>query len=262
MTIAIVDTGVDYGHSQLAPNVLAGQGYDFYNNDADPMDDNGHGTHVAGIAAATVGTSADSMAGVCPFCKSAARQGAGRQRQRQPRRGSQRHHVCSGSRRQGHQPQPGRNRRNCDAAECRRLCLEPRERWSWQPPATTVRTPSYIPRHTPMPWRLPQPTRTITTLASRAMATPRRRTWPSRRPARPSTRPIPRANGRTPTPCTRALRWPRLTYQAWPDCSLRKMAAARTPWSAISSRRPRKTSVPWAAIPSLGPAGSTRTGPS
>lgn len=67
--IAIVDTGVDYTHSQLAPNVLADQGYDFYNNDSDPMDDHGHGTHVAGIAAAPVGTSETSMAGVCPFCK-------------------------------------------------------------------------------------------------------------------------------------------------------------------------------------------------
>jgi subtilisin len=48
--IAVLDTGVDYKHSELAPNYKGG--YDFINNDNDPMDDNGHGTHVAGILAA------------------------------------------------------------------------------------------------------------------------------------------------------------------------------------------------------------------
>ena len=51
VTIAIVDTGVDYGHADLAGKLVGG--YDFVNNDADPQDDNGHGTHVAGIAAAS-----------------------------------------------------------------------------------------------------------------------------------------------------------------------------------------------------------------
>lgn len=51
VTIAIVDTGVDYGHSDLAGKLVAG--YDFVNNDDTPQDDNGHGTHVAGIAAAS-----------------------------------------------------------------------------------------------------------------------------------------------------------------------------------------------------------------
>jgi len=51
VTIAIVDTGIDYTHEDLANNYVP-IGYDFVNDDNDPMDDNGHGTHCAGIAAA------------------------------------------------------------------------------------------------------------------------------------------------------------------------------------------------------------------
>lgn len=54
--IAIVDTGIDYDHPDLAQAVWtdasATHGYDFINGDTDPKDDHGHGTHVAGIAAA------------------------------------------------------------------------------------------------------------------------------------------------------------------------------------------------------------------
>lgn len=48
--VAIVDTGIDYTHPDLAANYMGGK--DFVNNDDDPMDDNGHGTHCAGIVAA------------------------------------------------------------------------------------------------------------------------------------------------------------------------------------------------------------------
>ena len=53
VTVAVIDTGVDYTHPDLAANYAGG--YDFVSNDADPMDDHGHGTHVAGTIAAAMG---------------------------------------------------------------------------------------------------------------------------------------------------------------------------------------------------------------
>lgn len=47
--IAIVDTGISTNQTDLTKVVLPGR--DFVNNDFDPNDDNGHGTHCAGIAA-------------------------------------------------------------------------------------------------------------------------------------------------------------------------------------------------------------------
>ena len=55
ISIAIIDTGVDYTHADLGSCFGSGckvvDGYDFVNNDSDPMDDHGHGTHVAATAA-------------------------------------------------------------------------------------------------------------------------------------------------------------------------------------------------------------------
>ena len=51
VVVAVVDSGVSYNHPDLAGNILS-PGYDFYHNRDGAMDDNGHGTHCAGITGA------------------------------------------------------------------------------------------------------------------------------------------------------------------------------------------------------------------
>ena len=60
--VAILDTGIDYTHSDLDANYQGG--YDYVNDDAYPMDDNGHGTHCAGIVAAE--DNVEGVVGVAP----------------------------------------------------------------------------------------------------------------------------------------------------------------------------------------------------
>ncbi len=75
VTVAIIDSGTDLGHPDLAPNFWTNpgevggngvdddgngyvddvHGYDFVDNDGTPQDTNGHGTHVAGIVGARGG---------------------------------------------------------------------------------------------------------------------------------------------------------------------------------------------------------------
>jgi hypothetical protein len=78
VTVAVVDTGVDLSHPDLAANLWINpsasdslvngvNGYNFYDNNTDPSDQYGHGTHVAGIiAAADNGT---GIVGVAPEAK-------------------------------------------------------------------------------------------------------------------------------------------------------------------------------------------------
>ena len=88
IVIAIVDTGIDYNHEDIRGSVWTNaseipgngvddddngfiddvRGWDFVNVDNDPLDDNGHGTHVAGIAAAE-GNNATGIAGLAWGCR-------------------------------------------------------------------------------------------------------------------------------------------------------------------------------------------------
>ncbi len=68
--VAVIDTGVNYNHQDLEDHVWDGgsffplHGYDFHNNDNNPMDDHGHGTHCSGTVAGD-GT-AGSQTGIAP----------------------------------------------------------------------------------------------------------------------------------------------------------------------------------------------------
>lgn len=85
VVVAFVDTGIDYLHEDLRANLWRNSkecsgtpgydddgngyvddcmGYDFANDDPDPMDDNGHGTHSAGVMGAT-GNNGKGVAGAC-----------------------------------------------------------------------------------------------------------------------------------------------------------------------------------------------------
>jgi len=59
-TVCVIDTGINYNHSDFGgangfPSSKVLGGYDFVNDDADPWDDNGHGSHCAGIVASEDG---------------------------------------------------------------------------------------------------------------------------------------------------------------------------------------------------------------
>jgi subtilisin family serine protease len=64
--VAVLDSGVNAVHPDLAGQLL--RGYDFVNNDADPADDFGHGTAVAGTVAAA-GNNGAGVAGVAFGCR-------------------------------------------------------------------------------------------------------------------------------------------------------------------------------------------------
>jgi subtilisin family serine protease/subtilase family serine protease len=71
VTVAVIDSGIDYTHPDVAPNYAGGDDFVFF--DGDPMDDHGHGTHVAGTIAAALDNptvspaEAEGVAGIAPY---------------------------------------------------------------------------------------------------------------------------------------------------------------------------------------------------
>lgn len=68
ITVAVLDTGVDLEHEDLACPDKFVPGHDFIEDDAEPDDENGHGTHVAGIIAACTNNGI-GIAGAAPHAK-------------------------------------------------------------------------------------------------------------------------------------------------------------------------------------------------
>jgi thermitase len=65
--VAVIDTGVNYTHEDLVGRVASFEGYNYVSMDADPMDDEGHGTHCAGIIGAAA-NNGKGIAGVDWHC--------------------------------------------------------------------------------------------------------------------------------------------------------------------------------------------------
>lgn len=61
--VCIIDTGIDSNSIMYASRIDAAAGWDFVNNDSNPEDDNGHGSHVAGTAAGGSNVTVNACAG-------------------------------------------------------------------------------------------------------------------------------------------------------------------------------------------------------
>jgi subtilisin family serine protease len=62
--VAVIDTGADYFHPDLAANIDIALGWNFLTGDSSPIDRDSHGTHVTGTLAA-VGDNGLGVAGIC-----------------------------------------------------------------------------------------------------------------------------------------------------------------------------------------------------
>jgi subtilisin len=70
VVVGVMDSGIAYDHPDLNANYLPSASWDFVNSDADPFDDNKHGSHVSGTVAAADDNS--GVVGVAPSAEIAA----------------------------------------------------------------------------------------------------------------------------------------------------------------------------------------------
>ncbi len=103
VVIAIIDTGVDLPNLEFAGKIVTG--CDFVNRDDSAQDDNGHGTHVAGIAAA-LGNNGSHMAGISWGARVMPLKVLSSEWQRLLQRSFRRHYLCGRPRRKSDQPKP------------------------------------------------------------------------------------------------------------------------------------------------------------
>ncbi|MBU1867406.1 MAG: S8 family serine peptidase, partial [Candidatus Margulisbacteria bacterium] len=61
--VAVMDTGLNYSHEDIAGKVDLAHAKDLYNGDNDPRDDNGHGTAISGVIGA-ISNNSKGVAGV------------------------------------------------------------------------------------------------------------------------------------------------------------------------------------------------------
>ena len=271
VTVAVLDTGIDTDHPDLAGAVTATQ--DFTENPAGVEDGHGHGTHVASIIAGTGAASDGRYDGVAPDARLLVgkvlddagcgigvaghrRHGVGRRAGRRRGQHEPRQRHCTDGldpMSQASTGSPGRPAR----------CSSSRPATAARPtPASAARAPRT--RRSPSA-RSTAPTSSPTSpAAGRGSATARssrtspRRAWTSSPPGPPARRSASRS-ARTTSGCP-APRWPPRTSPArprsWPGSTRTgRRRSSRRRWSPRRSRRPAWTSRRRA------PAGSTSPGP-
>ena len=228
--IAIVDSGVDVRHPDLAGKVVGT--YNAVTGGTDVHDVVGHGTGTASVAAAATGNGV-GIAGAGRDTQPAGRQGRRRDRPDLHRRPRRRHRLGRRQRRRRRQPQPRRPDLRPAGEGRRRLRRGARRRSSSPPPATRARRPSSSRPPSPACSRSAHHVQTARR-GRRSPATAPGSTWP------------PRAARSWSPPRAAATRWPtaRRTPLRWSPARRPCSPAYRPGRTADRARRRRSSAAP------------------